>query len=278
MMQDLRLMLLLFGVITIIVLFLHGVWARRKERSALFYDQKTKDQNQKEDDVLLQILDEEGVGEVKILKKATPNVEKNAFDKAHHKKIPSQTKYQALKFDSSVACVTASSFAQISETETQLQKKSDDLSHQSKETHHPSIQKEQKVLVLHVAAHSSRNFSGETLLKSILNSHFQFGDMNIFHRYLTLTGERITLFSLANMVKPGFFDLKKMAHFSTPGISIFMTLPCYGHASENFKLMLQSAQKIADELGGLVLDDQRQMITPQKLEDYNALIRSTPHL
>lgn len=122
-MQDLRLMLLLFGVITIIVLFLHGVWARRKERSALFYDQTTKDQNQKEDDVLLQILDEEGVGEVKILKKAPPNVEKNAFDKAHDKKIPSQTKYQALKFDSSVACVTASSFSQISETEPQLQKK-----------------------------------------------------------------------------------------------------------------------------------------------------------
>ncbi|WP_158380063.1 cell division protein ZipA [Candidatus Williamhamiltonella defendens] len=277
-MQDLRLILLLFGVITIIVLFIHSLRVRRKERSALFYDQTTKDQNQKKDDVLLQILDEAGVSEIQILKKASPNVKKHAFDKAHHKKIPPPTKYQALKFDSSVTYVTTSSFSQISETELQLQKKSDDLSHRSQETHHPSVQKEQKVLVLHVAAHSSRTFSGEMLLKSILNSNFQFGDMNIFHRYLTLTGERITLFSLANMVKPGFFNFKKMDHFSTPGISIFMRLPCYSHASENFKLMLQSAQKIADELGGLVLDDQRKMITPQKLEDYNALIKSTPHL
>ncbi len=122
-MQDLRLILLLFGVISIIVLFTHGLRARRKERSALFYDQTTKDQNQKEDDVLLQILDEEGVSEVKILKKASPNVKKNAFDKAHHKKIPSKTKYQALKFDSSVTCVTTSSFSQILEAELQLQKK-----------------------------------------------------------------------------------------------------------------------------------------------------------
>ncbi len=37
--------------------------------------------------------------------------------------------------------------------------------------------------------------------------------MNIFHRYLTLTGERITLFSLANMVKPGFLILKKWIIF-----------------------------------------------------------------
>lgn len=132
----------------------------------------------------------------------------------------------------------------------------------------------QDVLVLHVVAEEGGHLNGAELLPSLLTLHFKFGEMDIFHRHEDNAGTGKVLFSLANMVKPGVFNPDEMEQFTTQGIVLFMTLPCYGDALMNFSNMLNSAHQLADDLGGVLLDGARSPWDEQKKQSYLQRIRA----
>ncbi len=132
----------------------------------------------------------------------------------------------------------------------------------------------QDVLVLHVVAKEGEALNGAELLPSLLTLNFKFGDMDIFHRHEDNAGTGKVLFSLANMVKPGVFNPDEMEQFTTQGIVLFMTLPCYGDPLMNFSIMLNSAHQLADDLGGEVLDGGRGAWSEQTKQSYLQRIRA----
>ena len=73
------------------------------------------------------------------------------------------------------------------------------------------------------------------------------------------------LFSLANMVEPGNFDINTMEQMNTPGLVMFQCLPSPIDPQVIFELMLNTAQRLAEILAADVCDDSRKLIDESKL-------------
>lgn len=127
----------------------------------------------------------------------------------------------------------------------------------------PAPQEEEKILVLHVQAPEGEVFLGVDLEAALEELGMHFGDMDIYHLKLSDGQREHTLFSLANMVKPGTFDPEQMHAFTTPGVSLFLRLPGPCNPVESFEAMLTCADRLAEHLGGQVLDASRSTLTPQ---------------
>lgn len=124
----------------------------------------------------------------------------------------------------------------------------------------------EEVILINVHAPKGQVFNGEVMLELLLEQDIRFGSMDIFHKRESRVGNSQILFSVANSVEPGIFDLNRIETFETPCITLFLQLPGPSHPMAAFKQMLASADSLAKALGGFLLDERRNPISQQTLE------------
>jgi cell division protein ZipA len=131
-----------------------------------------------------------------------------------------------------------------------------------------------RIVTLHVCARPGETIGGPELVVAAEKAGLEFGDMDIFHRLVEGRPELGPVFSAANMVKPGRFDMATIGTLRTPGISLFMTLPGPLPALDAWDTMLPAAQRLAELLDAQVLDEERNALGRQTIQHVREELRA----
>lgn len=122
-----------------------------------------------------------------------------------------------------------------------------------------------KIVTLYIAARAGQVLRGPDIVVAAEKTGLTYGHMNVFHRLLEGHPERGPMFSVANIKKPGSFEMAEIQSLETPAIAFFLTLPAPTSALDAWDAMLPTAERMAELLGGVLLDEQRNALGRQRI-------------
>ena len=131
----------------------------------------------------------------------------------------------------------------------------------------------EQILTIIVAAKDAQGFYGNNLQGLVEACGMVHGNMDLFHRHEDGLTQGQTQFSMANMTESGAFDMDTLADVHTAGVVFFMTLPSANDSIRAFDYMVETAQCLANNLGGELYDENRSVLRAQTVEHYRQRIR-----
>ena len=133
-------------------------------------------------------------------------------------------------------------------------------------THSAQKIEPEELLVINVIGKANVSIPGGELLDALSSVELKYGDMQIFHRHLNNDGDAPSIYSVAKIVEPGSFDLVEKDANNTPGVCLFLQLPCAGNAIEAYEDMVSTARLIGTRLDCDLVDENRSALTNQTIE------------
>ncbi len=125
------------------------------------------------------------------------------------------------------------------------------------------LELEEKLVVLHVMARRPQKFSGKGIESLSKELDLELSDKQIFNKNVERFSGKKALYHMVNIVKPGTFEKHSMDEFETPGLSFILNLPGPEEGLRAFNIMLEDAKKFAERLNGDLLDESRSRLSPQ---------------
>ena len=131
-----------------------------------------------------------------------------------------------------------------------------------------------KIITLYIAARAGRTLRGPDIVVAAEKAGLTYGHMNVFHRLIQGHPEQGPVFSVANVKKPGSFEMSEIQTLETPAIAFFLTLPAPIPALDAWEMMQPAAERMAELLDGVLLDEQRNALGRQRVQHLREEMRA----
>jgi cell division protein ZipA len=120
-----------------------------------------------------------------------------------------------------------------------------------------------------IVARADQGFNGEELFDAFERVGLKYGSVKVFER---IDKNRLVDFAVASMVDPGTFPDTDLDDFYCPGIVFFMQPREVDNPLAVFDDFIETIDVLAEELDGVVWDNQRQPLTAETIAQFRKML------
>ena len=128
------------------------------------------------------------------------------------------------------------------------------------------------IAVLHIEPKPGSGFRGPDISRVLERSGMRLGKDEVFHLFDARTG--VSRFSLANRSEEGRFSYEDLGSGVLRGLAIYMNVPRVSRPSATFADLMSVANYVCNELDGLLVDPEGEIISDSHLEAIRRQVHS----